>query len=159
MKEIFTEKMLHEIVNALMKGETYEYVDANTDVHITPNGVSIKYQSQPKEEMKSNTKDQEVTEFIKFCDRLTDDLFIEVCDSFPDGELDKLQRDLNTDNYRNTIKVFTIRAKEIANNKLTEIINACDVELKRQEEIIHNANAIIRDIHSELDKAHSIYSI
>jgi hypothetical protein len=55
--------------------------------------------------------------------------------------------------------VFTIRAKEIANNKLTEIINACDVELKRQEEIIRNANAIINDIHSELDRAHSIYSI
>ena len=159
MKEIFTEKMLHEIVNALMKGETYEYSDANTDVHITPNGISIQYQSQPKEEIKSSTKDQEVSEFIKFCDRLTDDLFIEVCDSFQDGELDKLQRDLNTDNYRNTIKVFTIRAKEIANNKLTEIINACDVELKRQEEIIRNANAIINDIHSELDKAHSIYSI
>jgi hypothetical protein len=159
MKEIFTEKMLHEIVNALMKGETYEYSDDNTDVHITPNGISIQYQSQPREEIKSNTKDQEVTEFIKFCDRLTDDLFIEVCDSFQDGELDKLQRDLNTDNYRNTIKVFTIRAKEIANNKLTEIINACDVELKRQEEIIRNANAIIKDIHSELDRAHSIYSI
>lgn len=159
MKEIFTEKMLHEIVNALMKGETYEYSDNNTNVHITPNGINIQYQSQPKEEIKSSTKDQEVTEFIKFCDRLTDDLFIEVCDSFQDGELDKLQRDLNTDNYRNTIKVFTIRAKEIANNKLNEIINACDVELKRQEEIIRNANAIIHDIHSELDRAHSIYSI
>jgi hypothetical protein len=159
MKEILTEEMLREIVNALMKGETYDYSDDNTDVHITPNGISIQYQSQPKEEIKSSTKDQEVTEFIKFCDRLTDDLFIEVCDSFQDGELDKLQRDLNTDNYRNTIKVFTIRAKEIANNKLNEIINACDVELKRQEEIIRNANAIINDIHSELDRAHSIYSI
>jgi hypothetical protein len=159
MKEMLNEKMLQEMINALMKGESYDYSDANTEIHVTPNEFSIQYQSQPKEEIKSNTKDQEVTEFIKFCDRLTDDLFMEVCESFPDGELDKLQRDLNTDNYRNTIKVFTIRAKEIANNKLTEIINACDVELKRQEEIIRNANAIINDIHSELDKAHSIYSI
>lgn len=153
------EKALNEMIKALMKGEDYSYSDDNTNIYVTPNGISIQYQSQPKEEIKSSTKDQEVTEFIKFCDRLTDDLFIEVCDSFPDGELDKLQRDLNTDNYRNTIKVFTIRAKEIANNKLTEIINACDVELKRQEEIIHNANAIINDIHFELDRAHSIYAI
>lgn len=159
MKEIFTDKMFSEIVNALMQGKSYDYSDANVDVHITPNEICIQYQPEPKKEEKSNTKDREISEFFKFIDRIDDNLFMEVCESFPDGELDKLQRELDTDNYRNTIKVFTIRTKEIANNKLTEIINAADSELKYQENIIKEANKAIKLIHEELDAAHIKYSL
>lgn len=155
MKEIFTEQMLQEIFSALEKGETYGYSDGNTALEISPNSISIRYNSMPKR----TNKDAEVAKFLNFCDNLNDDLFSETCESFTDGELDALQDALDTDNYRNTIKVFTTRVKEIANNKLAEIVNEADVEIRHQEEIIRNAQAVIDDIHKTLDEAHAKYTI
>lgn len=155
MKEMFTEKMLQEIFTALENGETYGYSDGNTSVEISPNSISIRYNSMPKR----TNKDAEITKFLNFCDNLNDDLFSETCESFTDGELDELQEALDTDNYRNTIKVFTTRAKEIANNRLAEIVNEADVEIRHQEEIIRNARAVIDDIHKTLDEAHAKYTI
>lgn len=155
MKEMFTETMLQEIFTALENGETYGYSDGNTSVEISPNSISIRYNSMPK---RSN-KDEEITKFLNFCDNLNDDLFAETCESFTDGELDALQKALDTDNYRNTIKVVTTRAREIANNRLAEIVNDADVEIRHQEEIIRNAQAVIEDIHKTLDAAHAKYTI
>ena len=70
-----------------------------------------------------------------------------------------MQKNLDTDNYRETIKIFTTRAREVAGNRLAEIINEADAEIRRQEFIIQNAQAIIKDIHSSLDEAHAKYSI
>lgn len=155
MKEIFTEQMLQEILSALEKGETYGYSDDNTAVEISPNSISIRYNSRPKR----TNKDAEVTKFLNFCDNLNDDLFSETCESFTDGELNALQEALDTDNYRNTIKVFTNRVGEIANNRLTEIVNDADAEIRHQEEIIRNAQAVIDDIHKTLDEAYAKYTI
>lgn len=155
MNEILTDKMLQEIISALQKGETYGYSNGNMTIQVSPNGMSINYKSTPK---KTN-RDAEVTKFLNFCDNLHDDLFVEVCESFADGELDQLQRNLDTDNYRETIKIFTTRAREIAGSHLAEIVNDADAEIRRQECIIQNAQAIIKDIHSSLDEAHVKYSI
>lgn len=147
------EKMLKEIFNALEKGETFNYSDDNTILSISPNGISIQYQNN------ITTKKVEVEKFLEYCDRIDDELFVEVCESFEDGELTKLQEQLDTDNYRETIKVFTKRIKEIANNKLTEILNAANSEIERQELNIKNAQAIIDDIHAELDRVQSKYLV
>lgn len=155
MNEIFSEKMLQEIFTALENGETYGYSDGNTALEISPNSISIRYNSMPK---RSN-KDSEVAKFLNFCDNLSDDLFTETCESFTDGELNTLQEMLDTDKYRTTIEVFTTRVKEIANNRLTEIVNDADVEIRHQEEIIKNAQAVIEDIHKTLDEAHAKYAI
>lgn len=155
MKEILTDKMLQEIFTALTKGETYNYSDGNVNIRVSPNSIQINYNSSPKR----TDKDAEVAKFLEFCDNLHDDLFIEVYESFEDGDLDYLQRNLDTDNYRETIKIFTTRAREVAGNRLAEIINEADAEIRRQEFIIQNAQAIIKDIHSSLDEAHAKYSI
>ena len=155
MKEILTEQMLQEILSALENGETYGYSDGNTAVEISPNSISIRYNSMPKR----TNKDAEVAKFLNFCDNLNDDLFSETCESFTDGELEALQEALDTDNYRNTIEVFTTRVREIANNRLAEIVNEADVEIRHQEEIIRNAQAVIDDIHKTLDQAHAKYTI
>lgn len=147
------EKMLKEIFNALEKGKTINYSDNNTILSISPNGISIQYQNN------ITTKKVEVEKFLEYCDKIDDELFVEVCESFEDGELIKLQEQLNTDNYRETIKVFTKRIKEIANNKLTEIVNAANSEIERQELNIKNAQAIIDDIHAELDRVQSKYLV
>lgn len=151
MKEILSDKMLHEIFKALEKGEQFEYSDANTQISINPNGISIQY--------KSSVNTREIEDFLRYCDQLNDDLFVEVCESFEEAELETLQKELDTDNYKHTIEVFTQRVKEIANSRLTEIINAADAEIKRQEQIITDARQAIEDIHRELDEAHAKYSI
>jgi hypothetical protein len=155
MKEILTDEMLQEIISALQKGETYNYANENTAIQVSPNGISINYKSTPKR----INKDAEVTKFLDFCDSIHDDLFVEICESFEDGELDQLQKNLDTDNYRETINIFTARAREIADSRLAEIINEADAEINRQEFIIQNAKDIIKEIHASLDEALAKYSI
>lgn len=151
MKEILSDKMLHEIFTALEKGEQFEYSDGNTQISINPHGISIQY--------KSNVNDAEIEDFLQYCNHLDDDLFIEVCESFHDNELEHLQKQLDTPEYKEAIQIFTQRVKEVANNRLTEIINAADAELTRQEQIIKNARQAIEDIHKELDLAHAKYTV
>ena len=151
MREILTDKMLHEIFKALEKGEQYEYSDANTQISINPHGISIQY--------KSSTDTREVKDFLRYCDHLDDELFIEVCESFEADELSKLQDQLDTPSYKETISIFTQRVKEIAHSKLTEIINAADAEIKRQEQIMADARQAIEEIHKELDAANAKYNV
>jgi hypothetical protein len=153
MKEILTPQMLQEIFSALEKGEAYNYSDANTSVQITPNSLSIMYNRVP------DTHDADVTLFLNFCDSLHDDLFIETCESFGEGELKKLQDDLDTPNYKNTINVFTTRVREIANNRLNQIINEADSEIKAHQNAITKAEQAIENIHSALDEAVKKYSL
>lgn len=151
MREILTDKMLHEIFKALEKGEQYEYSDANTQISINPHGISIQY--------KSSTDTREVEDFLRYCDHLDDELFIEVCESFEADELSKLQDQLDTPSYKETISTFTQRVKEIAHSRLTEIINAADAEIKRQEQIMADARQAIEEIHKELDAANAKYNV
>ena len=151
MREILTDRMLHEIFKALEKGEQYEYSDANTQISINPHGISIQY--------KSSTDTREVEDFLRYCDRLDDELFIEVCESFEANELSKLQDQLDTPSYKETISTFTQRVKEIAHSRLTEIINAADAEIKRQEQIMADARQAIEEIHKELDAANAKYNV
>lgn len=151
MRELLTDKMLHEIFQALEKGEQYEYSDANTQISINPHGISIQY--------KSSTDTREVEDFLRYCDQLDDELFIEVCESFEADELSKLQDQLDTPSYKETISTFTQRVKEIAHSRLTEIINAADAEIKRQEQIMADARQAIEDIHKELDAANAKYNV
>lgn len=151
MKEILTETMLHDIFKALEKGEQYEYSDGNTQITINPSGISIQY--------KSSTSEREVKDFLNYCDRLNDELFIEVCESFDEDELSKLQQQLDTENYRNTIEIFTTRVHEIAENRLTEITNAAHAELARLENVINESRKAIYNIHKELDEANAKYSV
>lgn len=153
MKEILTPQMLQEIFSALEKGEAYNYSDANTSVQITPNSLSIMYNRVP------DTHDEDVTLFLNFCNALHDDLFVETCESFKEGELKKLQDDLDTPNYKNTINVFTERVREIANNRLNQIINEADVEIKAHSAAIAKAEQAIEQIHRELDEAVKKYSL
>ena len=151
MKEFLTDKMLHEIFTALEKGEQFEYSDGNTQISINPHGLSIQYQS--------SARDVEIEDFLQYCNHIDDDLFIEVCESFHDNELGNLQKQLDTPEYKKTIQIFTQRVKEIANNRLAEIINASEAELARQEQIIKDARQAIEDIHKEVEKANVKYTV
>lgn len=151
MREILSDKMLHEIFTALERGEQYEYSDANTQISINPNAISIQYQ------MSNDTR--EIEDFLHYCDKLDDDLFVEVCESFSENELDELQKNLDTANYKETIQIFTQRVREVAQNRLAEIVNEADAEIKNQEQIIMNARQVIEDIHRELDEANEKYNV
>lgn len=156
MNEILTDKMLHEIFEAISRGESYGYSDGNNSIEVTPNSIRINFKSKPAV---PSTKDRDVATFLNFCDGLNDDLFVEVCETFSNEELTRLQNNLDTDNYQETIKVFSTRVGEVAHNRLAEICNAADSEIRRQEMIIENAKKAIEDIHRELDEAHAKYAL
>lgn len=156
MNEILTDKMLHEIFEAISRGESYGYSDGNNSIEVTPTSIRINFKSKPAV---PSTKDRDVTTFLNFCDSLNDDLFVEVCETFSNEELTRLQNNLDTDNYQETIKIFSTRVGEVAHNRLAEICNAADSEIRRQEMIIENAKKAIEDIHRELDEAHAKYAL
>lgn len=151
MKELLSDTLLHEMYEALSKGESFNYADANTIISVSPNGISIQYQ------INVDTKQRD--KFIEYCNNLDDDLFVEVCDTFEDGELDNLQQMLDTNKYEVAINTFVNRVKEVASSKLSKVINESDVEIKRQEQIIAQANLAIEEIHKELEEAHKKYSV
>lgn len=157
MFNVFSEKMLTEMFNALQKGEQYNYSDGNTQISINPNEIKIQYSSEPKVK-KDNTKETVVDNFLTYCDKLDDDFFVEVCDTFTGAEMEKLQEQLDTDDYQKTIDLFTARIKEVGNTRLSEIINAYDSEIKIQEHKIESAKKRISEIHTELDKATRKYT-
>lgn len=151
MKEILTDKMLHEIFTALEKGEPFEYSDANTQITINPQGISIQY--------KSNIDDAEIEDFLRYCDNLDDDLFIETCESFNDNELEQLQKQLDTPKYKETIQIFTQRVKEVANNRLAEITNAATAEIQRLEQVILDSRNAIYSLRAEIENANAKYAL
>lgn len=151
MKEILTDKMLHEIFTALEKGEPFEYSDANTQITINPQGISIQY--------KSNIDDAEIEDFLRYCDNLDDDLFIETCESFNDNELEQLQKQLDTPKYRETIQIFTQRVKEVANNRLAEITNTATAEIQRLEQVILDSRNAIYSLRAEIENANVKYAL
>lgn len=155
MKAILSEQLLEQVISALAKGENFDYSDENTQVHVAPNGVCITYKSPTKRD----DKDVKVNRFLAFCEELDNEVFIETCESFEAGELEKLQNDLDTDNYENSIHVFTQRAHEIAASKLEQIINEADIEIKINERIIKEAQDAIEDLHARLDEAYSKYTL
>ena len=157
MFNVFSEKMLTEMFNALQKGEQYNYSDGNTQISISPNGIKIQLSSEPKVN-KDNTKETAVIKFLAYCDKLDDEFFVEVCDTFTGAEIEKLQGQLDTDDYQKTIDLFPSRIKEVGNTKLSEIINAYDAEIKIQEHKIESAKKRIAEIHKKLDRVTRKYT-
>ena len=152
MNELFlSDKMIHEIFEAVSKGESYSYSDGKSSIEVSPYGIHVQYNNQ-------DTRKQEVKQFLAFVDRLDDELFADICESFEGDELMNLQTALDTDNYKHSIETFVTRAREIAGSKLAEVINDADAEIRHQEEVIRNAHAIINDIHTTLDQAHAKYT-
>ena len=148
---MLNEKMLLEIFKALDRGEQFEYTDENTQIIINPNSVSIQYTK--------DDKTRQIEDFLNYCNLLDDELFVDVCESFSDGELVTLQEQLDTENYVETITHFTTRVREIAQMKLSAIINEADAEIKKQEQIISNAHLVIEEIHKELEEANRKYNV
>ena len=154
MFNVFSEKMLTEMFNALQKGEQYNYSDDKMQISVSPNGIKVQYSSEPKD----NVKETAVNNFLAYCDKLDDEFFVEVCDTFTGAEIEKLQEQLDTDDYQKTIDTFTTRIKEVGNTRLSEIINAYEAEIKIQERKIESAKNRIAEIQTEWNKATRKYN-
>lgn len=151
MKNILTDKMLKEIFQTLEKGEEFTYEDENITMNIGPSGISIHYTE--------DNKDKEIQDFLNYCNKLDDELFVEVCESFEPGELAKLENGLDTKYYKNTITKFTDTVKRIAHEKFEKLITESNLKLKQQEEIINDVKKRITEIHNELEIASKKYSV
>ena len=153
MKEILTIDLLQQLLTALEKNEPFAYKDGNTEIRIEPNKAYIKYSNFEEQENKA------VVEFLNYCDTLDDDLFIEVCESFKEDELKKLQDNLDTDKYQESIDTFTTRVEEIAESRLAEIMNESAAEIENLEKVIADSYASIESIRKEIKEAYAKYSI
>lgn len=159
MKEILTIDLLQQLLTALEKNEPFAYKDGNTEIHIEPNKAYIKYSNFESPEQKQEQENKAVVEFLNYCDTLNDDLFIEVCESFKDDELKKLQDNLDTDKYQESIDTFITRVEEIAESRLAEIINESTAEIENLEKVIADSYASIESIRKEMKEAYAKYSI
>lgn len=155
MKEFLSEQMFQEMWEALQRGETYNYSDANTTMSISPNGLSIQYTYSSKPEVENT----EVKEFLDWCAKVDADLFTEACESFEPGELKAMEDALDTANYKITIDNFTQRVKSIANTHLSKITNDAYIAIAQQEEIINQAQRTIETIRDKVDHSSKKYQI
>lgn len=150
MKNILTDEMLKEIFQTLEKGEEFTYEDENIKMNIGPTGISIHYTE--------DNKSKEVQDFLNYCDKLDDELFVEVCESFNPGELAKLEKNLDTPNYKETINTFTNKVSEVSKNKLHKICEDCEIKIKEQYRIIEEAKTKIAELQKIIDKSVKKYS-
>lgn len=150
MKNILTDEMLKEIFQTLEKGEEFTYEDENIKMNIGPTGISIHYTE--------DNKSKEVQDFLNYCDKLDDELFVEVCESFNPGELAKLEKNLDTPNYKETINTFTNKVNEVSKNKLSKIYTDCEIEIKKQHKIIEDAKTKIAELNKIMDTYTKKYS-
>lgn len=134
--------MLRDIITTIKLGKPFKYQDELITLIINP-----------------DPQKKEVEEFLKFCENIPDDLFIEICESFKDGELNQLQKQLDTENYKDTIITFKNRAKELAERHLTKITNSLYAEKSRLENIIFDAKYRIDNICKELEQANNKYNV
>lgn len=134
--------MLRDIITTIKLGKPFKYQDEFITLIINP-----------------DPQKKEISEFLKFCENIPDDLFIEICESFEDGELNQLQKQLDTENYKDTIITFKSRAKELAERHLTEITNSLYAEKSRLENIIFDAKYRIDNICKELEQANNKYNV
>ena len=155
MKELLTDKMLQEMFAAIQNGETYGYSDDNMKIEVSPHGMSISYSSTPKQ----INKEAEVQKFLDFCEGLSSELFMAICESFEDKELTELQQKLDTDEYRTAIDTFVNRAHEISNQKLIELKTEADAEISVHSQIIRSEHEAIEQIQKRFDEAYSKYSL
>lgn len=155
MKEFLSEQMFQEMWEALQRGETYNYSDANTTMSISPNGLSIQYTYSSKPEVENT----EVKEFLDWCAKVDAGLFTEACESFEPGELKAMEDALDTANYKTTIDNFTQRVKSIANTHLSKITNDAYIAIAQQEEIINQAQRTIETIRDKVDHSSKKYQI
>lgn len=155
MNEFLSEQMFQEMWEALQRGETYNYSDANTTMSISPNGLSIQYTYSNKPEVENT----EVKEFLDWCAKVDADLFTEACESFEPGELKAMEDALDTPNYKITIDNFTQRVKSIANTHLSKITNDAYIAIAQQEEIINQAQRTIETIREKVDHSSKKYQI
>ena len=160
MKEFLSEQMLQEVFEALQRGETYNYSDANTTMSISPNGLSIQYNYSSKPKTGSTeVENKEVKEFLDWCEKIDADLFTETCESFEPGELKAMEDALDTPDYKNTIDNFTQRVRSIANTHLSEINNDAYIAIAQQKEIINQAENTIKSIQEKVNYSSKKYQI
>ena len=134
--------MLRDIITTIKLGKPFKYQDEFMTLIINP-----------------DPQKKEISEFLKYCENISDDLFIEICESFEDGELNQLQKQLDTENYKDTIITFKNRAKELAEAHLLEITSSLHAEKSRLENLIFDAKYRIEAISKELEHANNKYNV
>lgn len=127
LETILNDDQFRELVKAINENREYNYEKDGLTIKAKSNdnslSLSIAYSEDKKE---SNLAKQEVVKFQEFLNKLDDDLFIEVCDSLGQREIEKIQECLNSDKLetvRAAILNFRSTLNKIADNKIAYLKN------------------------------------
>lgn len=145
MKNILTDEVINDIVKALEQGGSYEYSKNPVYIKVTPNEIYIKYKDMT-----------DIQKFYDYVESLDDDLFIEVCESFGEGELNALHEKLEDSD---SIKIFTNRVKDIASKKMLEELSELEQYKKELESIIEESKKELIDVHDQINLVCKKYAV
>lgn len=122
LETILNDDQFRELVKAINENREYNYEKDGLKIQAKSNdnslSLSIAYDEDKKE---CSLAKKEVAKFHNFLNILDDDLFIEVCDSLGQKEVEKIQECLNSDKLetvRAAILNFRSALNKIADNKI-----------------------------------------
>lgn len=122
LETILNEDQFRELVKAINENKEYLYENNGLTIkaNATDNSLNV-FVAYSEDKKESNLAKQEVVKFQEFLNKLDDDLFIEVCDSLGQREIEKIQECLNSDKLetvRAAILNFRSALNKIADNKI-----------------------------------------
>lgn len=122
LETILNDDQFRELVKAINENREYNYEKDGLTIKAKSNdnslSLSIAYNEDKKE---SNLARKEMLKFQEFLNKLDDDLFIEVCDSLGQREIEKIQECLNSDKLE-TVRAAILNFRSALNKIITNKI-------------------------------------
>lgn len=123
LETILNDDQFRELVKAINENREYNYEKDGLTIKAKSSDNSLSLSIAYDEDKKENTlAKKEVAKFQEFLNTLDDELFIEVCDSLGQREIEKIQECLNSDKLetvRAAILNFRSALNKIVDNKIS----------------------------------------
>lgn len=135
------DKILNELIASLLTNGVAEFSQDGLNIKTSYDNGCLKMQASFVSPEKDDTKEIEAlrTSFQEYVKSLSDELFIEVAESFEDGELMKVQHLLDANDLasvQNAVAIFMSHLKKIAAEKVQALNTDIKDAEKELEELI-----------------------
>lgn len=135
------DKILNELIASLLTNGVAEFSQDGLNIKTSYDNGCLKMQASFVSPEKDDTEEIEAlrTSFQEYVKSLSDELFIEVAESFEDGELMKVQHLLDANDLasvQNAVAIFMSHLKKIAAEKVQALNTDIKDAEKELEELI-----------------------
>lgn len=140
------DKILNELIASLLTNGVAEFSQDGLNIKTSYDNGCLKLQASFVSPEKDDTEEIEAlrTSFQEYVKSLSDELFIEVAESFEDGELMKVQHLLDANDLasvKNAVAIFMTHLKKIAAEKVQALNTDIKDAEKELEELIEIRNS------------------